>query len=162
MEIYTSDYLSALSDRASDNKRMRQHQNIHKGFHEPCQRLFNAIEPGSYIRPHRHASVPRDELLVALRGLMALVTFDDAGQVQRIVRFGSEKYGCDLAIGVEIDPETWHTVVALEQGSILLEVKAGPFDPIQPKDLAQWAPSEGSSEALIYVNQLRHFIEIHK
>ena len=162
MKIYTSDYLIALSERALGNKRMRQHQNIHKDFHEPCQRLFNAIEPGSYIRPHRHVSVPRDELLVALRGLMALVTFDDGGQVQRIVRFGSEKYGSGLAIGVEIGPQTWHTVIALEEGSILLEVKAGPFDPAQPKDLAQWAPSEGSSEAQTYVNQLRHLIEIHK
>jgi cupin fold WbuC family metalloprotein len=162
MEIYSAEYLAVLSNRAAGNERMRQHQNIHKGFDEPCQRLFNAIEPGSYIRPHRHASVLRNELMVAVRGVMALVTFDDVGQLQRVVRFGSEKYGCDLPIGLEINPETWHTVMALEAGSVLLEVKAGPFDPAQPKDLAGWAPSEGSSEAQIYVNQLRHLIETHK
>lgn len=162
MEIYTSDYLVALSGRAAGNRRLRQHQNIHKSFEEPCQRLFNAIEPGSYIRPHRHASVPRDELMVAARGLMALVTFDDDGLLQSVVRFGSEKYGCELAIGVEIDPDTWHTVLALEAGSVLLEVKAGPFDSNQPKDLAEWAPLEDSSEAQIYVKQLRQLIDIQK
>jgi hypothetical protein len=42
---------------------------------------------------------------------------------------------------------TWYTVVALERGSILLEVKAGPFDPDLPKALAPWAREEGSEEA---------------
>jgi cupin fold WbuC family metalloprotein len=162
VKIYTSDYLVALSDRAAGNKRMRQHQNIHMSFDEPCQRLFNAIEPGSYIRPHRHAYVFRDELLIAVRGLMALVIFDDRGLLQRVVRFGSEKYGCDLPIGVEIDPETWHTVMALEAGSVLLEVKAGPFDPTNPKDFPEWAPSEDSLEAQIYINQLRQLIDFQQ
>lgn len=162
MEIYTSDYLMTLSDCAAANKRRRQHQNIHTDFEEPCQRLFNAIEPGSYIRPHRHATVPRDELLIAVRGLMALITFDDEGLLQRVVHFGSEKYGRDVAIGVEINPETWHTVMALETGSILLEVKAGPFDHTQPKDLAEWAPAEGSLEAQIYIAQLQQSIDIKR
>lgn len=162
MEIYSAEYLTALTNRAAGNKRMRQHQNIHKGFDEPCQRLFNAIEPGSYIRPHRHASVPRDELLVAVRGLMALVIFDDEGILKRVLPFGSEKYGRELPIGVEINPEAWHTVLALETGSVLLEIKAGPFDPAQPKDLAEWAPSEDSLESRIYANQLRDLININK
>lgn len=162
MQIYTSDYLMKLSDLAEGNKRRRQHQNIHTDFDEPCQRLFNAIEPGSYIRPHRHLTVPREELLVAIRGLMALVNFDDAGQVQRIVRFGSEKYGADLAVGVEVAPDSWHTVLALVPGSVLLEVKAGPFDPLQPKDWAVWAPAEGSSEAQIYIAQLQQSVDIQR
>jgi len=53
--------------------------------------LFNAIEPGSYIRPHRHASDPREELLIAVRGLVALVTFDDQGAVTNVLRFGTSQ-----------------------------------------------------------------------
>jgi hypothetical protein len=45
-------------------------------------------------------------------------------------------------------------VVALEPGCVLLEVKAGPFDPNQPKDLAPWAPEEGSEAAADYLNFL--------
>jgi len=83
---------------------------------------------------------------------MALVTFDDQGAVTGVVRFGSEKYAS--AAGVEVTPSTWHTVVALEAGSVLLEVKAGPFDPNQPKDLAPWAPAEGTPDADSYLQQL--------
>ncbi|WP_090139135.1 WbuC family cupin fold metalloprotein [Limnohabitans sp. DM1] len=159
MKIFSAAQLNALVTQAEVSARLRQHQNIHKAFDEPCQRLFNAIEPGSYIRPHRHASVPRDELLVAIRGLMALVTFDDEGKVQQVVRFGSEKYGPDLAVGVELAPQTWHTVVALVPGSVLLEVKAGPFDPAQPKNLADWAPDEGSERVTEYMNELQKSVE---
>lgn len=158
MKIFSANQLNALVTQAEGSPRLRQHQNIHTGFDEPCQRLFNAIEPGSYIRPHRHLSVPREELLVAVRGLMALVTFDDAGQVQRIVRFGSEKHGADLAIGVELSPEIWHTVLALVPGSVLLEVKAGPFDPAQPKDLAHWAPEAGQLSVHTYVDHLYQLV----
>lgn len=155
MKIFPSSQLNELVMQAEASPRLRQHQNIHASFDEPCQRLFNAIEPGSYIRPHRHASAPRDELLLAVRGLMALVTFNDVGQVQQVVRFGSEKYDADLAVGVEIAPETWHTVLALVPGSVLLEIKAGPFDPCQPKNLADWAPEEGSATATTFLDRLK-------
>ena len=159
MKVFSAQQLGALVSQAEVSPRLRQHQNIHTGFDEPCQRLFNAIEPGSYIRPHRHSSVSRDELLVAVRGLMALVTFDEAGRVERIVRFGSEKYGADLAVGVEVTPDTWHTVLALVPGSVLLEVKAGPFDPAQPKDLAAWAPPEGDGACPAYLASLHRIAE---
>lgn len=85
---------------------------------------------------------------------MALITFDDQGSVIGILRFGSEKHGSDLAAGAEVASSTWHTVVALEPGCILLEVKGGPFDPNQPKDLAIWAPEEGSAMAQEYLQVL--------
>ncbi len=85
---------------------------------------------------------------------MALITFDDQGSVTGILRFGSEKHGSDLAAGAEVASNTWHTVVALEPGCVLLEVKAGPFDPNQPKDLAMWAPEEGSAMARGYLQVL--------
>ncbi len=85
---------------------------------------------------------------------MALVTFDDQGAVTGILRFGNEKHGSDLAAGAEVASSIWHTVIALEPGCVLLEVKAGPFDPNQPKDLAPWAPIEGSEAAADYLNRL--------
>ena len=154
MKIFDARYFGDLTDQAKCNPRLRQHRNIHHSYEDACQRLFNAIEPGSYIRPHRHASEPREELLIAIRGSMALITFDDQGSVAAILRFGSEKHGSDLAAGAEVASSTWHTVVALEPGCVLLEVKAGPFDPNQPKDLASWAPEEGSAMAQSYLQGL--------
>lgn len=93
-------------------------------------------------------------MLIAIRGSMALITFDDQGAVTGILRFGSQNRGSDLAAGAEVASSTWHTVVALEPGCMLLEVKAGPFDPNLPKDLAPWAPEEGSEAATDYLNRL--------
>lgn len=154
MKVFGVDCLNKLTAQAHVNSRKRQHRNIHASYEEPCQRLFNAIEPGSYIRPHRHATNPRDELLVALRGLMALLTFDGQGKVTGVVRFGSDRRCEDIAFGVEVPANTWHTAIALEPGCVLLEVKAGPFDPNKPKDLAPWAPNEGSPAALPYLKKL--------
>jgi cupin fold WbuC family metalloprotein len=154
MKVFSTDYLNDLTALAQGNLRKRQHCNIHESYADPCQRLFNAIEPESYIRPHRHATDPRDELLIAVRGSVALVTFDEQGMVTGVVRFGTDRNGGGLAVGAEVPANTWHTVIALEPGCVLLEVKAGPFDPKQPKDLAPWAPDEGSPAALPFLNQL--------
>jgi cupin fold WbuC family metalloprotein len=154
MRIFDAHYLDDLTGEAKGSPRLRQHRNIHQSYQDACQRLFNAIELGSYIRPHRHAADPRDELLIAVRGSMALVTFDDQGTVTGVLCFGTDKYGRDMAAGAEVPASTWHTVIALEPGCVLLEVKAGPFDPNRPKDLAAWAPEEGSATARDYLNRL--------
>jgi cupin fold WbuC family metalloprotein len=154
MKIFDVQYLDDLSNKASISPRLRQHCNVHQSYQDECQRLFNAIEPGSYIRPHRHASDPREELLIAVRGAMALVNFDNQGVVTNVLRFGNDRHGGRLALGAEVSPSSWHTVIALEKGSVLLEVKAGPFDPNQPKDLAPWAPEEGSATASAYLRRL--------
>lgn len=154
MKFFNAEYFDNLSWQAKHSQRLRQHCNIHRSYQDTCQRLFNAIEPTSYIRPHKHAVDPKDELLIAVRGQMLLVMFDELGAVTGILRFGTEKYGSDMAVGVEVPADTWHTVVALEPGCVLLEVKAGPFDPNQPKDLAPWAPEEGARSAQAYLGKL--------
>lgn len=154
VKIFDAYYLDDLTQQAKVSPRLRQHRNIHRSYQDATQRLFNAIEPGSYIRPHRHAADPKDELLIAVRGSMALLTFDDQGAVTDILRFGDGGLDREMAAGAEVPASTWHTVLALEPGCILLEVKAGPFDPNQPKNLASWAPEEGAAEAREYLDRL--------
>jgi cupin fold WbuC family metalloprotein len=155
MKVFSAGYLDELSAQASKSPRKRQHLNIHEDYQDPSQRLFNALEPDTYIRPHRHFSDPKTELLIGVRGLMALVVFKDDGTVNSVLRFGTNHSIQGLAIGAEITPNTYHTVIALESGSVLLEVKAGPFDMSLPKDLAPWAPEEGALASLPYLNQLK-------
>jgi cupin fold WbuC family metalloprotein len=158
MKIFDAQYFDNLTGQAKVSPRLRQHRNVHQSYQEASQRLFNAIEPGSYIRPHRHASDPRDELLIAVRGVMAIVTFDDQGAVTNVLRFGSEKYGVEMAVGAEVSSSTWHTVIVLEPGCVLLELKAGPFDPNKPKVLAPWAPEENSAAARDYYDRMVELI----
>lgn len=151
--VFSAAYLDSLVDEAVASPRLRQHRNIHVDYADPCQRLFNAIEPSSYIRPHRHSRGPGPETMMAVRGLMALFVFDDEGGVTQVQRFGAGLHvGADgVAAGVEVPTGCWHTVVALEPGSVLLEVKAGPFDPAASKEPALWAPEEGGDAAAGYL-----------
>jgi cupin fold WbuC family metalloprotein len=158
---FSSELLSSLVHKACRSTRNRQHLNIHLNYEDRCQRLFNAITVDSYIRPHRHSLDPKTEDLIAIRGVFALVVFGGAGAIEKIIRFGTEKYAdtADLSIGVELSPGAWHTVVALTEGAILLEVKEGPFLPDAAKELAPWAPDEGTLEAARYIQSLRSAIE---
>jgi cupin fold WbuC family metalloprotein len=93
-------------------------------------------------------------MLIAIRGLMVFVTFDDEGKLTEAIQFGVSKDGEELSLGVDVPAGIWHTIIALKQGSILLEVKAGPFDAHKPKDLAPWAPEENSIQATQYLQML--------
>ena len=158
MKLFDTHYLSDLTVQAKNSFRLRQHSNVHQNYDDPCQRLFNAIEPGSYIRPHRHMLESREELLIAICGSMALICFNDQGDVIRILHLGSEKYGSKFSAGVEIEPHVWHTVLPFEPGCILFEVKSGPFNPKKAKEMAPWAPEEGTESAKIYYEKLRLMI----
>lgn len=154
MQFFGADFLKEISVNSHQSGRLRQHFNVHTSYEDNCQKLFNAIQPGSYIRPHRHLIDPKNELLVAIKGLMTLIVFDDLGQIKKKIFLGSEKYKDADAVAVELTPDLWHTVVALEKDCVLLEIKPGPFDPSRPKELAPWAPEEGSAEVENYMAAL--------
>lgn len=156
MKVFSSQYFEDLLSVSMQSERLRAHANIHGSYADPCQKLFNAINADSYIRPHRHSLDPRDECLIAVRGLFGLIEFNDQGGMESITLFGSEKYveQFSIAAGVELPAGVWHTVVALVDKSILFEVKSGPFDPSVAKELAPWAPEEGALECCEYVQRL--------
>jgi cupin fold WbuC family metalloprotein len=160
VENFTSEFLNALTCDAEQSNRQRQHKNIHQHYSEPCQRLFNAIGVDSYIRPHCHSLDPKEECLIAVRGRLALLIFDDVGQVVQVVRFGAQVADAQptISAGVNFSAGVWHTVIAEVPGSILFEVKSGPFNPEQAKDYATWAPEEDTPEADKYLMQLKHRI----
>lgn len=150
--------LDALGSNAKASARRRQHRNVHASYSEKIQRLFNAICADSYIRPHRHTLDPRTESLVAVRGEFAAVTFADNGGIADVVRFATEAHwGGDarVTVGIELSPETWHTVVALSDTAVLFEVKEGPFEPTVAKEYALWAPEEGGASAAAYLQWLK-------
>lgn len=67
MKVFSSQYLEDLINEASQSHRLRAHANVHGSYADQCQKLFNAIQVDSYIRPHRHSLDPRDEYLIAVR-----------------------------------------------------------------------------------------------
>jgi cupin fold WbuC family metalloprotein len=132
--------VQALCAEAASSPRARAHALWHADHGDPVQRLVMAMQPGTYVRPHRHASPDRWETLLALRGRVALITFDDSGTVTRRVELAP----AGPAQVVELPAATWHTLVALERDSVLFEFKQGPY---APQEFAAWAPAEGDVAA---------------
>lgn len=150
IKILNSALLQDLTVQAQKNRRLRQHHNLHESYDELSQRLLNAMEPNSYIRPHRHLTDPKPEAFIGIRGKMALLIFNDTGKIEQVYPFGPD----EEIIGVDLPPGIWHTVISLQEGSVFYETKPGPFNPINPKDVAPWAPDSSSSEALSYLHSL--------
>lgn len=150
MKILDNQLLAEISAQARGNPRLRQNYNLHASLDDPCQRLLNAMEPGSYIRPHRHLTPPKQEGFVGVRGRLAAFIFDRQGNVIDVVLFGPREAAC----GVDLPEGVWHTVVSLESGSVFYETKTGPYVPISADDMAPWAPAEGSAEAEKYLESL--------
>ena len=133
--------IEATSLLAKENPRLRMNHNFHE-LPEPLQRMLNAVEPGSYIRPHRHSTPPKVEVFIILTGRGVAILFNDDGTVKETVIM--EEGGPER--GVEFSPGSWHTIVSLEEGTVFFEAKDGPYIAISDKDFAPWAP-EPSDEA---------------
>jgi cupin fold WbuC family metalloprotein len=161
---FSDTYFNSLTQAANASPRRRQSRTIHITSDDPCQRLFNAIEMDSYVRPHRHRLDPKFETLFAIRGRFLLVTFSEMGEIEEVIPFHSEKYDArnDSGAGVEIQPGTWHTIIATEPHSIMLEVKVGPFNLDIAKEPAPWSPAEDTPERLAYLAQLKKRIGLYR
>ena len=146
----TKGEIADLSLAARGTARRRMNRNFHEA-EDPVHRLLNAVEPGTYIRPHRHLHPARSETIVALAGKIGLILFDAQGSVLgvRVLEAGGETVGVDLPAGA------WHTFVALEPGSVFFETKAGPYAPPGEFDLAGWAPPEGSPDSAAFERKFR-------
>ncbi len=131
--------LDSLTRKAADSARKRMNYNLHPAPDDPVQRLCNAIEPGTYIRPHRHAGPPTWEVFIMLRGAAVLLFFDDRGEVieRTVLSAGGD------VVAAEIAPGTWHTMASLEPGTVFFEVKQGPYVPPSGQNVAAWSPAEG-------------------
>lgn len=148
MITVTRQDLNALIDRARQGTRRRQNLNIHQALDDPINRLLNAVEPDSYIRPHRHPD--KVETLLAVAGRFEVIFFDERGTLSTRVPLGGEG-----AVLVEYPANAWHSLIALEPGSSFFEVKAGPYAPTNPEDfLAGW-PLENSAGVAEALNWLR-------
>ena len=131
--------LDELTGKAKESPRKRVNFNFHTDMNDPVQRLCNAIEPGTYIRPHRHADPETCEVFVMLRGSAALLFFDDSGRVIDHSVLSAK----GPVIAAEIPPKTWHAMASLESGTVFFEVKEGPYVKPDGLNVAGWAPDEG-------------------
>ena len=151
VQIINRELLEKLASLARESPRRRRNYNFHETEGDACHRLLNAIEPDSYIQPHCHREVTKDETLIVVRGRLGVIFFDELGAVTAAVALAP----ASESVGVNIPHGVYHTLVALESGSVFFEAKAGPFAPLRPDEKAAWAPVEGDAQAAAYLKEIK-------
>lgn len=121
--------LDDLSVQARESERLRMNFNLHNALDAPAQRLLNALEPGTLLPIHRHMHTTETYLL--LRGKIRVMFYNASA-------YETESFLLDPLsghYGIHIPAGQWHTLEVLEPGSIIFEVKDGPYRPLEPEDV---------------------------
>ena len=109
---------------------------------DTSQRMLNAIEPGSVVPVHRHRAT--SETMVVLRGRVVEEYYDEAGNLTESIVLGpvgdchvagAPRKDVPVACALNIPAGQWHSLRALESGTVILEMKDGPYEPIQECDI---------------------------
>jgi cupin fold WbuC family metalloprotein len=143
-----------LIDQVAEGSRLSPRKRMilpfHKGPEASMHRMLNAMQPYSYIQPHRHLHPPKAESVIVLQGALLCFLFSANGKVEELhtLAAGSANFGIDS------EPGVFHTFLALAEDTVIFEVKPGPYQPGSDKDFAPWAPAEGTPEVKGYMDFL--------
>jgi len=134
-----------VAAEARRSPRLRRNHNLHAEA-DLVQRFLNVLQPGTYVRPHRHhrgGSGAGFECFLVLQGAVGLLVLDDGGEV-----LGTERLEAGGPVrGVELPEGTLHTLVALLPDTVMFEIKQGPYRPAADKDFPERFPAEGTAAA---------------
>jgi cupin fold WbuC family metalloprotein len=144
VQVIDHHQIEELAAQASAVRRKRAHLLLHDGPADPVQRLIITLQPNSYVRPHHHSR--QWEMLILLQGRGALLTFDDNARLDDRIELSQTASVVQIPIGV------WHGFIVLEQNTVVMEIKPGPF---VPNEFADWGPEEGAANADIFVEGAR-------
>ena len=122
--------LDELTAKAKESPRLRMNLDLRDSAEDTSQRMLNAIEPGSPLPIHRHQKT--SETVVCLRGRLVEEFYDD---LERICTERIELSPGGPIVALNIPAGQWHTVQALESGTVILEMKNGAYEPISDVDI---------------------------
>lgn len=126
----TQALLDSLTEQAKASPRLRMNYDLRNDESDQSQRMLNAIEPGSTLPIHRHQKT--SETVVVLRGRLLWEFYDE---LERICTEAIEVSAGGAVCGLNIPAGQWHTVRAIESGSVILEMKNGAYEPLSDNDI---------------------------
>ncbi|OUT70669.1 MAG: hypothetical protein CBB79_08800 [Synechococcus sp. TMED19] len=141
----SEELFAAVAQQARQSPRLRKNHNFHAES-DLVQRFLNVLQPGTYVRPHRHVRTDPGsgfECFLVLQGSIGVLLLNDQGTVVQHERLESG----GAIRGIQLQGGHFHTLVALESDSVMFELKQGPYEPLSDKDFLQHFPSEGSAAA---------------
>ena len=126
----TQTILDELTAKAKESPRLRMNLDLRDTEEDTSQRMLNAIEPGSEVPIHRHQK--SSETVVCLRGRLVEEFYDE---LERICTERIELSPNGPVVALNIPAGQWHTVHALESGTVILEMKNGKYEPLSDVDI---------------------------
>lgn len=129
MQLINESLLNEVTRQAQESPRLRMNHNFHDSLDAKAQRLLNALEPGTLLPIHRHPHTAETYLL--LRGKIKVLYYNDQKELMETVVLEPKSGN----YGIHIPKNQWHTLEVLESGSVIFEVKDGPYTPLEEKDV---------------------------
>ena len=123
--------LDRITTQAQESPRLRMNYNLHTSLDAGVQRMFNALEPGTVMPIHRHQHA--DETYIVVRGGLRVMFYNDDRSIKEEYLLNPLEGG----YGVHIPRGEWHSLEVLESGTVIFEVKEGPYTPITPENLME-------------------------
>ena len=142
--------LNKLTAQVKESSGLRMNMDLRNSDADSSQRMLNAIEPGSVVPVHRHQKT--SETVVVLRGSVVEEYYDDAGVLVESFVLGDchvadaphndvrdyvPRNDVPVACALNIPTGQWHTLRALESGTVILEMKDGAYEPIGAEDVLE-------------------------
>ena len=144
MKIINEQLLDETQAKALQSPRLRMNYNFHERLDDPINPFLNGLEPGRYLRTHRELKPAKDHIVLLVSGKGAVFLFDEEGNITEKTILNPK----EGAYGAEIKAGTWHGLLVLESGSVIYEIKHGPFAPLAPENLAPWSPEAEDTEGV--------------
>ena len=129
MTLINEKLLDELTKKAKASPRLRMNLDLRNSPEDKSQRMLNALEPGTPLPIHRHTK--STETVVCLRGHLKELFYNDKGKVTEVIDL-SPASNC-VALNIPIGQ--WHTVEVMESGTVILECKDGPYEPLKDEDV---------------------------
>lgn len=126
----TQALLDTLTEQAKASPRLRMNYDLRNSDKDQSQRMLNAIEPGTVMPIHRHRH--SSETIACLRGRFVIELYDE---LERICTERIELTPNGPVVAINIPLGQWHSLQSLESGTVLLESKDGPWEPLGKEDI---------------------------
>jgi len=135
-ELIDQALLDKVSEQAKGSPRLRMNYNFHDSPDSKAQRLLNALEPGTVLPVHRHPHT--SETYVLLRGKIKVFFYSEREEIEDIIELDREhdQYGIHIPAG------QWHTLEVVKPGTVIFEVKDGPYIPLSEENVMKPEPGE--------------------
>ena len=128
--VINQSLLNQLTEQAKASPRLRMNYDLRNSEDDGSQRMLNAIEPGSPERIHRHQHT--SETVVCIRGRVVEEFYDD---LERICTDSIVLTPNGPNVAVNIPAGQWHSIRAVESGSVVLSCKDGKWEPLSDADI---------------------------